>query len=51
MDVQDSVQLFYIMRWGAGLTVVIGAIRFIYSQLVPCREIIDPTDEYESEGA
>jgi nitric oxide reductase subunit B len=40
MDVQDSMQLFYIMRWGAGLAVVIGALVFIYAQLVPGREVI-----------
>ncbi|MDE9451562.1 cbb3-type cytochrome c oxidase subunit I [Aliiroseovarius sp. Z3] len=51
MDIQEGVHLFFIMRWAAGLAVVIGAILFIYGQLVPRREIIERTDQYESEGA
>jgi len=42
MDVQDQLQIFYIMRFGAGLAVVIGAILFIYAILVPHREVIEP---------
>ncbi|MBU2582576.1 MAG: cbb3-type cytochrome c oxidase subunit I [Alphaproteobacteria bacterium] len=42
MDVQDQLQIFYIMRFGAGLAVVIGAILFIYAILVPRREVIEP---------
>ncbi|MCK0140506.1 cbb3-type cytochrome c oxidase subunit I [Aliiroseovarius sp. F47248L] len=51
MDIQEGVHLFFIMRWAAGLAVVIGAILFIYAQLVPRREVIEPTDQYEREGA
>lgn len=43
MSVQDGLTLFYIMRFGAGLAVVIGAFLFIYSQVVAReREIIAP---------
>lgn len=40
MDVQDQLSLFYAMRFGAGLAVVIGAFLFIYAMLVPRREEI-----------
>lgn len=40
MDVQDGLGLFYIMRWGSGAAVVLGALLFIYAQLVPRREVI-----------
>ena len=33
MEVQDQIGLFYIMRFGAGVAVVLGALLFIYSQL------------------
>lgn len=43
MQVQDDLAIFYIMRFGAGVLVVLGAILFIYSQLVVRdREIIEP---------
>ena len=42
MEVQDQIGLFYIMRFGAGVAVVLGALLFIYSQLVVRREIIEP---------
>ena len=42
MEVQDQLGLFYLMRWGAGLVVVIGALLFIYSQLVVRGEVIKP---------
>ena len=43
MDVQDALSVFYLMRFGAGLAVVIGALLFIYSMLVVRkREIITP---------
>ena len=41
MEVQDQLGLFYLMRFGAGLAVVLGAILFIYSQVVVRREVID----------
>jgi nitric oxide reductase subunit B len=43
MDVQDQLGLFYLMRFGSGLAVVIGAILFIYATLKPRREeVISP---------
>ncbi len=44
MDVQDQLGLFYLMRFGAGIAVVLGALLFIYSQLVVRKELIAPTD-------
>ncbi|WP_371170513.1 cbb3-type cytochrome c oxidase subunit I [Aliiroseovarius sp. 2305UL8-7] len=49
MDIQEGLGLFYVMRWGSGLCVVIGAILFIYAQLAPRREVI--ARGAESEGA
>ena len=40
MDVQDQLHLFYLMRFGAGVAVVLGVLLFIYAMLVPRREII-----------
>ena len=43
MEVQDSLSIFYMMRFGAGIAVVLGALLFVYSQLViRNREIIEP---------
>ena len=43
MDVQDQLQLFYVMRAGAGAVVVLGALLFLYAILVPReREVIAP---------
>jgi nitric oxide reductase subunit B len=43
MDVQDQLGLFYMMRFGSGLAVVIGAGLFIYATLKPRREeVISP---------
>ncbi len=42
MEVQDQIGLFYLMRFGAGVAVVLGALVFIYSQLVVRREIVAP---------
>jgi nitric oxide reductase subunit B len=43
MVVQDDLTIFYIMRFGSGVAVVLGAVLFIYSQLViRRREIIPP---------
>lgn len=50
MDIQEGLNLFYLMRWGSGLAVVIGAILFIYAQLAPRKEIIS-RDAAETEGA
>ncbi|SMP07154.1 cbb3-type cytochrome c oxidase subunit I [Shimia sagamensis] len=50
MDIQEGLNLFYLMRWGSGLCVVVGAILFIYAQLAPRKEII-ASGTTESEGA
>jgi len=42
MDVQEGMDLFFIMRWGAGVAVVLGAVLFIYAQIAPRREVIEP---------
>jgi nitric oxide reductase subunit B len=42
MDVQDQLWIFFAMRFGSGVAVVLGAILFIYAVLVPRREIIEP---------
>jgi nitric oxide reductase subunit B len=42
MDVQDQLGIFYIMRFGAGVAFVLGALLFLYAVLVPRKEIIEP---------
>lgn len=42
MEVQDQIALFYWMRLGAGVVVVLGCYLLIYSLLVPRREVIEP---------
>ncbi len=43
MDVQEQLQIFYLMRFGSGLAVVLGALLFLYAILVPReREVISP---------
>ncbi len=43
MSVQDDLAIFYLMRFGAGAAVVLGALLFIYSMLVERNdEIIEP---------
>ncbi len=42
MEVQDQLALFYWMRLGAGVIVVLGAYLLIYALLVPRREVIEP---------
>ncbi len=42
MEVQDQLALFYWMRLGAGVVVVLGAYLLIYSLLMPRREVIEP---------
>ena len=41
MDVQDGLALFFWMRFGSGVFVVVGALLFIYSVLFPRREVVD----------
>ncbi|MCC0052570.1 MAG: cbb3-type cytochrome c oxidase subunit I [Rhodobiaceae bacterium] len=40
MDVQDQLGVFYWMRFGSGIVVVLGALLFIYSLAVPRGELI-----------
>ncbi|MDQ7260306.1 cbb3-type cytochrome c oxidase subunit I [Paracoccus sp. PS-1] len=42
MDVQDGLALFYWMRFGSGVAVVLGALLFIYAVLFPRREVVVP---------
>jgi nitric oxide reductase subunit B len=38
MEVQDQLVLFYVIRFGAGVAIVLGAILFIWALAVPMRE-------------
>lgn len=38
MEVQEQITMFYIMRFGAGAVVVLGALLFIYAVFGPARE-------------
>ncbi|WP_428546458.1 cbb3-type cytochrome c oxidase subunit I [Profundibacter sp.] len=40
MDVQDTLAVFYWMRFGAGVAVVLGVMLYLYAVLVPRKEII-----------
>lgn len=42
MEVQDQLWIFYAMRFGSGIAVVLGALLFIYAVMVPRREVIAP---------
>lgn len=42
MDVQDQIEIFYVMRFGSGIAVVLGALLFIYAVLAPRKEVIAP---------
>jgi nitric oxide reductase subunit B len=42
MAVQDQLWVFFVMRFGSGLAVVLGALLFIYAVLAPRREVIAP---------
>ena len=44
MDVQDQLALFYWMRFGSGIVVVLGALLFIYAMVFPRREVIGRSD-------
>jgi nitric oxide reductase subunit B len=38
MEVQDQLALFYVIRFGAGAAIVLGAILFIWAMAVPMRD-------------
>ncbi|MDF1618915.1 cbb3-type cytochrome c oxidase subunit I [Pseudothioclava nitratireducens] len=40
MDVQEQLWVFYVMRFGSGVAVVLGCLLFIYALLAPRKEII-----------
>ena len=42
MEVQDQLVLFYWMRFGSGVAVVLGALLFIYAVAFPRREVVRP---------
>ena len=42
MEVQDQLWIFFVMRFGSGIAVVLGALLFLYAVLVPRREVIAP---------
>ena len=50
MDVQDMLSIFYIMRFGAGLCVVLGALLFIYATLVPRAELFTKDNDGAKAG-
>jgi nitric oxide reductase subunit B len=45
MEVQDQLVLFYVMRFGAGAAVVLGAILFIVAMAFPMRELFGARGE------
>ncbi|KPP80931.1 MAG: nitric oxide reductase subunit B [Rhodobacteraceae bacterium HLUCCO07] len=49
MFVQEQLALFYWMRFGAGIAVVLGALLFIYAVFVPRREVISPEPSVAAE--
>jgi len=40
MEVQDTLAIFYWMRFGSGVAVVLGVVLFLYAMFVPRKEII-----------
>lgn len=40
MDVQDALGVFYWMRFGSGVAVLLGVLMYLYAVLLPHREII-----------
>ncbi len=49
MDVQDMLTVFYWMRFGAGVAVVLGVCLYLYALLVPRKEIIRGADATPAE--
>lgn len=44
MEIQDQLAIFYWMRLGAGVAVVVGAVLFVYAVFGPAREQLAPRD-------
>lgn len=49
MEVQDTLAVFYWMRFGSGVAVVLGVVLFLYAILVPRKEIISGSDATPAE--
>jgi nitric oxide reductase subunit B len=49
MDVQDMLAVFYWMRFGAGVAVVLGVCLYLYALLVPRKEVIRGADATPAE--
>lgn len=49
MEVQDTLTVFYWMRFGSGAAVVLGVFLFLYAVLVPRKEIISGADATPAE--
>jgi len=49
MSVQEQLALFYWMRWGSGIVVVIGVLMLVWSLLVPGRERAPAADMQAAE--
>ena len=43
MEVQDQLWIFFAMRFGSGVVVLLGVLLFLYAILVPRREVIAPS--------
>ncbi len=50
MDVQEQLHLFYVMRLGSGVIVVIGALLFLWALFGPKRESL-PAEPYAPQAA
>ena len=50
MDVQDQLEIFYVMRFGAGRGGRLGALLFIFAILAPRRELIEPGKPSDRRG-
>ncbi len=44
MEVQDDLVLFYVMRWGSGIAVVVGVLLLLWALLGPARREPEPGD-------
>ena len=49
MDVQDQLAVFFWMRFGSGIAVVLGALLFIYAVALPRKEVIAPSEPVAAE--
>lgn len=47
MDIAESLHLFFLLRFGAGAAVVVGALIFVYAQIVVHKEVVSTDDSYD----